>query len=374
MRLIFEVATFADAVAKAARVAPTKAGEAFDKAAGLHISVVDGEVQLRSTDLKIFYLEVVDAVEIDGKREDGPFEWRLSSQILSGIVGKLRIGSGKQVRLEQVDNQVKLTAGRVSARLRMMNAEYYPTWDPFDPDLLDMVPDLGARIQQVEWAADSSGEPPLGGIHLDGEKIVSTDRFRLACVPCEAEPIQDPITVPAGIFAPVIKNMRDVRDVAIGVDQNQLLIMPDTSTQIRAAIYAVEYPNLNRALRRDHPDTIKFRKEEVLNMIELAGVFGMKERIPKLTVFIGEEEFAVMMSDQDEGLLGDVLDIPGQARHKRVKIFFTPKNLTDAIIASPSEEIELHYDKEKPGNQVRLDGGSGYEAWVMPRREKQKED
>ena len=369
MKLTFEVAALADSMNKAARIAPTKAGSAFDKAAGIVIStntqLLPGNdkevahVEIRATNLDVFYLEIVEAQEIEG---DG--EWRLSSIILSSILSKLKIGTGKTVTLEDDGNEVVLKAGRVRARLRKMDPRYFPSWEPFNPDLLEMVPDLGARIQQADWAADKSAEPPLSGLHMDGEYIGATDRYRLCRVPCEAEPIYRPITVPAGIFS----NLTHLKDVAVGLDGNQLFMMPDTMTQIRTSIFDVEYPDLQKAMEKTPlPDSVKFKKEALLHMIELAEVFGQKERIPRLTLFIGDEELAVMMSDREEGLLGDVVELPGQCPHDRVKIFFTPKNIKEALMAAPSEEVALFYDNNKPG-KIRLDGGSGYEALVMPRR------
>jgi len=364
--LTFEVATLADVVGKAARIAPTKAGEAFDKGAGIHLSAVEDQVQIRATDLKIYYLEVVDAVKVEGSPV-----WRLSSQILNGIMSQLQIGTGKLVTISDTeDNDVSLVAGKTRAMIRKMDAAFFPAWQPFDLNELEMVPDLGARIEQVQWAADKSGEPPLAGIHLTGEEIVATDRFRLCVVPCEAKPIFKPITIPSGIFAPLMPGT--MRDVAIGIGESQLYLMPDTQTQIRAAIYAVDYPNLGRAIVRTHPNKIKFKKSDFLRMVKLAMVFGLKDRIPKMKVFIGAGELAVMMSEQDLGHLGDILDLPGQADHDRVTLLFTPKNLQDAVDACPSEEVILHYDVDKPNQQVRIDGGSGYEAWVAPRRSKEE--
>jgi hypothetical protein len=87
-----------------------------------------------------------------------------------------------------------------------------------------------------------------------------------------------------------------------------------------------------------------------------------------MTMFIGAEEVAVMISDEDQGLLGDVLEVPGFAKHSRKKMIFTPKNLSEAVSASPSDEVTFYYDPENALLPVRIDGGSGYEAWVMPRR------
>lgn len=363
MKVTFENATIADAITKAARVAPTK-GSAFDKAAGIlmELDEDDKTVTIKATNLDIFYLEVVDAVELEGSGV-----WRFPSSIISGIMAKLPIGSGKNVTMERKPNgDIALKTGRTSAVMRTIEAAYYPEWGPFDPNDLELVPDLGERIKQVEWAALSGGDPPLSGIHLDGQQIIASDRIRLAVVPCEAEPIYKPITVPAGILKPVLATMRDV---AVGINEGQFLLMPDSSTQIRTVIFTEDYPNIGRAMNRTQPNTVKFKKSELLEIIDRAMVFGSRDRAPVLTTYIGSGEIAVMMSDQDQGLLGDVIDTPGYADHKRLKILFTPRNLTDAINAAPSEQVAIHYNAEIGTTVVRIDGGSGYEAWVMPRRD-----
>lgn len=362
MKVTFENATIADSVSKAARVAPTK-GEAFDKASGLLMTLDPDSktVTLRSTNLHLFYLEVVDAVEVEGAGD-----WRFSSIILPAVLSKLPIGSGKMVTFEQKGNEVFMVSGRVKAKFRTMAPEYYPSWEPYDPDLLEMVPDLGARLQQVEWAAEEHHEVTYAGIHLTGEYAVATDRFRMARVPCEASPITRPITIPAGILKPVIGNLRDV---AIGIDQNMFLLMPDTSTQIRTRIYDREYPNISKVLDREWTNKVSFRKQPMIEMIERAQVFVQNDRSPSMTVIVGKGEVAVMCADIETGLLGDVMELPDQCDHTRFKITVTPRNLTDALSASPSDEVEFYYNTEDANGLLKIDGGSGYTAAIMPRRD-----
>lgn len=363
MRVTFENATIADSISKAARVAPTR-GEAFDKASGILMTLdpEEGTVTLRSTNLQVMYLEVVDAVEVQGEGS-----WRFNAQILSAVVSKLPIGSGKTVTFEQKGGEVHMKSGRTTAKFRVMDATYYPVWDPFDPDKLEMVADLGARIQQVEWAAMEDHEVIYAGIHLDGTHVVATDRIRMAMAPCEAEPIYKPITIPAGILKPVMGNLRDV---AIGIDEGMFLLMPDVSTQIRTRIYDRDYPPVKRSMEgRSWPDSVKVRKGSLLEIIDRATIFAQRDRSPKMTFIIGKGEIAVMCSDADTGLLGDVVELDGQADHGRHKIIFTPKNLTEALNAAPSDEVEIFYDQAKPEQPIKIDGGSGYIALVMPRKE-----
>lgn len=362
MKVTFENATFADSVQKAARVAPTK-GEAFDKASGiiLEVDADEGTVTLRSTNLYIFYLEVVDVVEIEGEGI-----WRLNANNLSAVASKLPIGSGKLVTLEQKGGEVHLKSGRTVAKFRMMDAEYFPDWKAFDPEQLEIVPDLGARIQQVEWAAMTDHEVLYSGIHLDGTHVMATDRIRAAMAPCEAEPIFRPITIPAGILKPIMTNLRDV---AVGIEDGMFLLMPDVSTQVRTRIYDKEYPKIQRIFEQEFPQSVKFRKTALLEIIERAVIFAQSDRSPKMQFIIGKNEIAVMCSD-DMGLLGDAIELSGdQADHPRHKIVFTPKNLTDAVAASPSDEVELFYDTSKSDKAVKIDGGSGYLAMVQPRKE-----
>jgi len=360
VKVTFENATIADAIGKAARVAPNK-GEAFDKASGILIQLdeEDGTVTIKATNLQIFYLEVVDAVQVEGSGT-----WRLHASTLAQVVSKLPIGSGKMVTFEQKGMEVAMKSGRTTAKFRTIDASHYPDWDAFDPDSLDVVPDLGARIKQVEWAALTDHDVVYAGIHLDGKNAIATDRIRLAVVPCEAEPIYKPITIPAGVLKPVLSNLRDV---AVGIDEGMFLLMPDPSTQIRTRIYEKDYPNVLKVVERTWTHKIEFRKQSLLDMIDRASVFAQNDRSPKMKFIVGKGEVAVMCSDADMGLLGDVMDLGGQADHARYTLGFTPRNLTDALNAAPSESVELWYSPEEPGFPIKIDGGSGFRAVVMPR-------
>lgn len=363
MKVTFENATIADSIAKAARVAPTK-GHAFDKASGIimELNPSDNTVQLRSTNLEVFYLEIVDTIDVD---EAGT--WRLPSGILAQIMAKLPIGSGKSLTMEQFGAEVHLKSGRTVAKFRLNDHTVFPEWKAFDPDKLDVVADLGARIKQVDWAAEDNFEAAYAGIHLDGAYAWATDTIRLVRVPCVAEPIYKPITIPSGVLNPIISNLRDV---AVGIEEGHFILMPDPSTQIRTVLYAREYPSLriSKVFERTWPDAFKVKKSSMLEIMDRAAVFAQNDRAPQMKFYIGKGELAVQCTDQELGLLGDVISLEGQADHARSVMTFTPKNLQQALTAAPSEQVEVWYDKEDAHFPVKIDGGSGYEAIVMPRR------
>lgn len=360
-KVVFENATIRDVISKAARIAPTK-GSAFDKSAGIVIDVdaQAGEVTVRSTNLEVFYMEIIDVVSIEGDS----CVWRLPSIPLDGICSKLPIASGATIAFEADHAQMKMASGRMRVNLRLMDPTYYPTWKPFDPASLSPVSDFGGRLQQVQWAASKGGVPPKTGVNLDGKFAGATDNHRIAITPCEIPELYEPVTIPASSFTPLMKTLGEVR---IGQEEGQLLVMPDDTTQIRAVIFDGDYPSLSKFIKRNEPDVVMVNRDALIEMIDQAMVMGQRDRTPILKLIFGLGELAVLMEDQELGLLGNVMELPNQASHDRHYIGMNPDNFKSALSAAPNTDVAIYYKNGAPKTPVRIDGGSGYEALVQPR-------
>lgn len=368
-KVIFETATLADVIRKAERIAPNR-GQAFDKAAGIvmHVSGPGLPVVVKATNLEIFSMEWVDYVEVEGE----PVVWRLPSMLFAQVMASLPIGTGKQVSLEEVRTgyapHVLLTSGRTKAKFYLMDSNYYPNWEVFDPDDLFPVADLGGRLAMIDWAAAKTGVP-LSGVNLTGDLAVATDRYRLAATPLPVPQITEPITIPGGILSQVLKQTGEVH---IGSAGNMLLIMPDETTQIRAVIYAEKYPGVSKIIANkseDYENKITLRKDETLEVLKRAAGFAGSDRIPAMRIFIGKGEFAVYMENAEVGTLGDVIDLSGQAEHDRWEVKFVPKNIIDPIQNCPNETMDFHYnilDRTRMRGLMYIEGGSGYEVWMTP--------
>lgn len=357
MKLVFENATLQDSVGKATRVAPTR-GSAFDQSAGILFTLLEGQVSLRATDGLVFYHEVIDAVTVEG---DG--EWRFPSVLFGAFMAKVGIGSGKQITLESDGSMVSVVTGRTRARFKLIDPTYFPTWEPFDSAELNEISELGTRINMVQWA--SSGDaPPLSAIHLNGKTIAATNRIVLAVAPCELPELQKSVMIPASGFESILSVLGESR---LGIQGGHMLIMPDEHTQIKVITYADVPPPFERIMDKDQPEQIAISRNELMEVIERAMVFGGTRRDPLLTLIIGQEELAVMMNDEEQNGLGDILDVAGSAKHRRVYMEYTPENIVRALRAAPNDQVTLNYYPEK-GKPIRIDGGSGYECWIAPRR------
>ncbi len=361
--VVFENATIQDVISKAVKIAPTK-GTAFDKAAGLMIEVNTEyqEVTVRTTNLDVYYMEVLDAVEMSGPNA----KWLLPSDVIGAFAAKLPIGSGKTVELKQDGGYLGLKTGRTRAKIHLIINSYYPEWDAFDPDSLTQVSKFGDLLELVAWAAEKGGNPPLNGLCLDGEYVMASDRFKLARAPLKINGLEGSITIPPSITKVLSKHFSDVE---VGVKGGALLVMPDESTQIKAILFDSQFPNLNKLFTADEPDVVKFRKAAMIEILDRAMVMSGRDRLPSLRMYLTQERIAVLMVDEHAGQLGDVIDVPGYCLHDQHQIIFNPRMVLDAVQKSPNDDMTMHYDRTDPLSKVRLDGGSGYEVIIVPRRD-----
>lgn len=362
-KVTFETAALADTIKKAARVAPSKSGHAFDKASGIVLDVFpkeDVKCVVRATNVDVFSTEVIDVISAEGPE----VRWRVSSMVLAGIIGSLPIASGKTVTFEQEGSKLRISSGRTKATLYLMDPTYYPGWDNFDPAGMTQVNGLGGKLEQVEWAASTAPQPPLCGVFLDGEFAVATDRYRLARVPLRVD-LPRPIIIPAGILGTVLRPMGDV---GLAVRGSTLEISVDGYHQVQTIIYDMEFPNIKKVMRTDAPETVELAKAPMLEMLGRANNFVGSDRDPVLTMFLGREEFAVMMTNQEIGLIGDVIEAPGQITHPRTQILVTPKNIMDAVNKCPGSKIQMGYDPLNASRPLYIRDGSGFESWIVPRK------
>jgi DNA polymerase III sliding clamp (beta) subunit (PCNA family) len=364
-QVTFETATIADAVRRAAKIAPGKAGHAFDKAAGLFLEINPGaEAQclIRATNLEAFHTEVVAVVHADGD----PVRWRLPSTLMSAVVGGLPPQSGSQVLFQQDGNRILIRSGKMKASMVLMDEESYPDWELFDSSAMTQVPALGSRISMVEWAASSDGIPPTCGVYLTGEFAVATDRYKLARVPCKFN-LERPVIIPAGILGGALRSMGET---GVRVDSTQLLLAPDDWTQLRMMTYDMSYFPVDKVFQAAFEHVVEVSKSDLLEKLNRAGSYAGAERNPLLRTFWGKGELAVMMENSEVGLIGDVIEVPGALDHARVEIAFTPKYLVETLNNAPDSKVRLHYSTSPDGMKqpyIKVEGGSGYEVWVMKR-------
>lgn len=367
-RVAFEATTLADVVKRAGQVAPSKAGNSYDRAAGLMFDVTpDGEVVavVRSTNLDVYFMEVVDVVEAEGDT----VRWRLPSRPLDAILANQVAGGGnKQVVFDnskEKDKRLSITCGRMRAGLNLIdNSNGYPDFDVSDELKYATVASIGQAIERVSWAADKNGSDALAGVHFDGDYVMATNRYRIARMPLEIA-LDHPVTLGAGILPQLLRQRGEVN---FAIDGNMVVIEPDDYTRITINTFGTDYPPLRKIMREEYPEEVTVRKDHVVAAINSAMAVTGSDRSPRLTVFFGLEQIAVYLRNDEEGYVGDIIDVSGQIAHDRMEKGFGPESLLDALSHAPSDKVTIKYDTtEAEKGSILIDGGSGYMVWLAPR-------
>lgn len=364
-QITFEVGTIADAIRKAALVAPSRVGNAFDKAAGIMINITpDDEVMcvIQATNLDIFYVEAIDCIVASGQ----PARWRLPSGILAEILKNIKPAPGKSVTFtkDPAKEMITISCGRLKASIGMIDTSSYPEFSMYEGEF-STANNIGSRIDQVAWATAKAGSEPLTGVHFTGEHVIATDGYRVARMPLDM-PIAEPVTVPANILSGIL---RQTGQVEIGATPHQMVFRPDPYTQITCSIFAMDYPKIaDKVSAITYAGEFKIRKQDLIDLINRAMSAAGGDRSPIIQLIVGKGELAAYLMGQD-ARLGDVVELPGQLAHNRVSLYFSPQYIIDAVSKSPNDLITLQFDLDgNPKIPLKIDGGSGYESWIAARK------
>lgn len=327
----------------------------------------DGEVLavVRSTNLDVYFMEVVDVVEAEGDA----VRWRIPSRPLDAILtNQVAAGGNRQVvfdNSQEKDRRLSITCGRMRAGLNLIdNSNGYPDFDVAEGLEYATATAVAQAVERVSWAADKNGNDVLAGVYFDGHYVMATNRYRIARMPLEVA-LSRPVTLYAGILPQLLRQRGEVN---IAVDGNMMVIEPDDYTRITINTLGNEYPDLLRIMREDYPCEVTVRKDQVIAAVNSALAVTGAERDPRLTLFFGLEQIAVYLRNDEEGYVGDIIDVSGQIPHDRMEKGFGPASLLDALSHAPSDKVTIKYDTtEAEKGSILVDGGSGYMVWLAPR-------
>lgn len=362
MIAVFETATLADAVQRAARIAPTK-GAAWDKAAGIVIEydVMDSthHVAVQATDLETTFTRRVPVVDITDAANE--VTWRLPSALLNGVLTGLPMGHGHTVTISDTDEKgiVKIKADKAVSKLRTIDVPF-PHIERFDVSSLAPVADFADRLAQVAWCVDTAITAPLCGVHIDGESLVACDRIRAVFVPCKV-PVEEPITASLAQLSDVLKN---AEEVSLRAEDARLLVSPDRDTETTTTIYKAPYPNVRGLMRTDFSDVVTIGRAALDTAINRMMVLVKGDRYPTIKLGFSNGSIGIVAEDPEVGRMQDEIECVGGPANTLV-VSFTPQALMGAVNGSGADRIELGIG---PTNMKAVGVTAGdYKAVVMPK-------
>lgn len=367
----FDSATFADALTKAARVAPTK-GASFDKAAGFVFEVPEtGPVILRATDLETTYTQRLNTVS----RTGDPVTWRIPSILLAGMVTALPLGEGRTVKLiDKNDSWIVVVSGDVKAKFAMLNPDLYPkiedvvTDDPANP--MSPAQEFASKVAQVAWSTKKDVSA-LSGVLVDGASLWACNGYTMPWVPCTA-PLDRPVVVPLLTLAGLLRNATDVR---IRATASRLELALDAETTATCRLLEDPYPDVKALAPGDDVPRAEatFGRQEFLDSVNRMLVLVKTERLPRMKLtFNGTSDVLTLDLEVPEiGRMQDSIPAPNTlADGETFYVHLSPTMIRDAIDGSNMRRVTFKFGRtDDPDERLRpclIMDEDEYRCVIMP--------
>lgn len=238
--------------------------------------------------------------------------------------------------------------------------------------------------QVVDISIPSTTRPEISGIYCvfrkDGFRLVATDSFRLGEKTIYFEkPValenEYAVILPQKTAKELINIFSEKEgEVKIFFGSNQILFeypMDETKhPQIHLSSRLIEgsYPNYQEIIPQHFKTQLTLDKNEFLNQIKAASLFGGKTNEIKFK-FVPKKEIVEVFSQNPE--FGEYRSfLPAKIKGKEGEIAFNYKFLADGLLNIKSSEIlfELDLDKEEAPGVLKPVGDTSYIYVVMPIR------
>jgi DNA polymerase-3 subunit beta len=294
--------------------------------------------------------------------------------LFSSLIGNIQ---SDRLNFEKKDNNLEIATDNYSAVLNGMPADDFPI-TPKIKNLENYIEIKSAflkeAIQQVTVASQYSDLRPelnsvLFNFSLESLILASTDGFRLAekSIPSnmfntkKKEPFK--ILIPLKTSLEVARIMRDEEIVRIYQDENQVLFKTD-QTEMISRLVEGSFPDYSAIVPHEFAAEIVVERDEFLNAIKLAGVFGQKNSEVKIKIHQNKKAIEINSADQALGENNHIL--PAKIKGDILEVFFNWRYLSDPMKGIKTEDVFLGLQEDAGAALIRSVSDQSYYYVLRP--------
>jgi len=349
-----------------------------EKASGDNLNLpILKNVFIEASDGGVFFvatnLEIAITCNISGKViENGKITVPIS--ILSGLINNIQ---SDRLNFEKKGDNLEIKTDNYSAVLQGLTPEDFPI-TPKIKDTKRYIKIKGIilkeAIQQVMAASQFSDlRPELNSILFDFSiedlKCVATDGFRLAEKTISAtlfsikemEPFR--ILVPLRTNQEVLRIFKDEDLVDVFYDENQVLFKTGSSELISRIIDSA-FPDYSQLVPAVFSTEISINREEFLNAIKLAGIFGQKNS--EVRIKVNDNKKVVEINSADQSLGENNYLLPARIKGETTETFFNWRYLINALKAIKTEDVFIGLGEDMNPALIKPTSDSSYFYILKP--------
>jgi DNA polymerase-3 subunit beta len=339
MKLIVMRSNLNDAVSMAERAVGGNLNLQILK--NLLIEAADNKILVTGTNLEIAITAAVPGKVIENGKFTAP------AGLLANIIGNIQ---SDRLNIEDKKGRLEIKTDNYNASAQGMPAEDFPI-TPKIKDTNDYIEIKGLvlkeALEQTLIAAQYSDlRQELNNIFFNFSvntlKIVATDSFRLGEKTIGAENFSTnhkegfSFLVPLKTVQELARIIKDEDVVKIYHDENQILVKAGQA-EILSRLSEGSFPDYAAIIPKKFAAEIIFKRQELLNALKLAGIFGSKSGEVRLRASESKKTIEILSSDQTLG--ENSYTLPAKIQGKLGEIIFNWRYIVDALKAIKSEDV-----------------------------------
>lgn len=338
------------------------------------ISTEKNFLNLAATDLEIgINWWTLTKIEQEGKIT-------IPARLFSSFVNLL---PNKKISIKIEDNTFFLEYNNHKSQIKGISAEEFPIIPKIEQGEFVII-DSFSLCQSLNQVADiavlSTTRPEISGIYFLFQKdlvtMVATDSFRLGekkiFIKNDSNLKQDYSLILPQRAAKEIINIFGERkgDLKIYFSPNQIMFelpmeeTPHPQIQLVSRLIEGEYPNYQEIIPPKHTTQLILEKNEFLNQIKTASLFGGKINEIKIKTDSDKKEVEIFSQSPEIGKHQSF--IAGKIKGESVEISFNHRFLLDGLLNIKSSEVIFELNGDSGPGLLKPVGDESYLYVVMP--------
>jgi DNA polymerase-3 subunit beta len=302
----------------------------------------------------------------------------IPTKFISNLIAFL---PNKPVDLDLDGFSVNLKSGNYNTKIKGLSAEDFPIIPQVkntEQIVVDNLSFCQSLNQIINIPAISVANPEISGIFLSFEKdlikMVATDSFRLAekKIPNKKNLSKEySLILPQNSVRELVNIFGEKKgDLKIFIDPNQIMfefMMEETdhpSIQFTSRLVEGEYPNYQEIIPKKYETKASVQKEEFLNQIKAASLFGGKINEVKIRVSPKDKNIEIQSQSAEVGEHKSSLE--AESEGKEIEISFNHRFLIDGVAEIKGKEFIFELTNQEGPALIKPVDGEEYLYIIMP--------
>ncbi|MFA6227384.1 MAG: DNA polymerase III subunit beta [Candidatus Paceibacterota bacterium] len=320
---------------------------------------------IRSTNLDLG-LEISIPVKVE---EEGKIA--IPAQIISSFLNNLT--DDKNLRLETVDNLLKISSSSSEANIKTFSVDDFPTVPMIDEGKTCKVSskDLLSGIRSVIYSSSTSSvKPELSSIYIHSEEdslvFVATDSFRLAEKKIKTRKVVDlpVVLIPFKNASDILKIIDNVdEEIQINSTKNQISFTFDGVYLVSRVIDGA-FPDYKQILPKEFKTDVIVLKQDLVNSLKISNIFSDNFNQMNISVPAGGDGIQVRTKNVNIG--ENTNKIEAKVSGEGVEVNFNYKYIVDCLPSIASDSVSLSFNGLNKPLVIRGVSDKTFTYLVMP--------